>query len=167
MTGASVDDLQRLLTGKRPGFKYYTKHVMDRKLKSLTDRLTGENILPIAKVVFSKFREFVKTVSTKAQARMAKKKLRTTDLIEGGNGNRIDEKFNEVGPWKSGSSDPLKQPIVTKEQQTKKPLHERKNKNRQQKKHRRNKKGQKNGAARITEGGRRLRAHRLNSNKGN
>lgn len=97
---------------RQPAFRYYTQHVMVRKLKGLTDVLTEENILPIAKVVFNKFTEFVKVVSAKAALRVAK--LKRPQL----NRSHVNSSSNNNGVMannKVGGSESV-QPVVNEMQ---------------------------------------------------
>lgn len=112
---------------RTPAYRYYTQHVMQRKLKGLTDVLTEETILPIAKVVFLKFKDFVRVVSEKAVNRMGKKKnLRNAvAMAVAGNGGHL----NEVTARRNESVQKTVN-VAAAAAETKKAAHQRKNKNR-------------------------------------
>lgn len=60
---------------------------MERKLKGLTDELTEDKLLNIAKVVFFNYKEFVATVSAKAKLRVERiEKRKAAAAVGKGNG---------------------------------------------------------------------------------
>lgn len=116
---------------RTPAYRYYTQHVMQRKLKGLTDVLTEETILPIAKVVFLKFKDFVRVVSEKAVNRMGKRKnLRNAvAMAVAGNGGGGQHHRNEVTARRNESVQKTVN-VAAAAAETKKAAHQRKNKNR-------------------------------------
>lgn len=130
-------------------YRYYTQHVMERKLKGLTAALTEDAMLPIAKVVFSKFKDFVSVLTENAQHRMGKAKTNAKTAEEGG---LESPRVNEVEPERNSQrSDSVLQPkqqnAVNNKAQTKKPVRDRKNKKNKQQQ-RKNKNQQRNGSGR-------------------
>lgn len=117
---------------RTPAYRYYTQHVMQRKLKGLTDVLTEETILPIAKVVFLKFKDFVRVVSEKAVNRMGRKKnLRNAvAMAVAGNGGGGQHHRNEVTARRNESVQKTVNVAAAAAAETKKAAHQRKNKNR-------------------------------------
>lgn len=116
-------------------YKYYTQHVMERKLKGLTDALTDDSRLMVAKVVFSKFKDFVTVLTESAHHRMAKSRssIATKTVDEDGNAaaaanGRVNEIELKRSRWSDSVQQPAQQNAVNKVQ-TKKPLRDRKNKN--------------------------------------
>lgn len=85
------------IKAKRPAYRYYTQQVMERKLKGLTDELTEDKLLNIAKVVFFNYKEFVTKVSAKAKLRVERIEKRKAAAVGKGNGALARNKVNQGG----------------------------------------------------------------------
>lgn len=95
-----INGTHRMPNGRSPKYRYFTKSLMDKKLKQLRDETNEQNFLLVAKVIFDKYNEFVQNVSETAENRS--KKVKAGGI--GKNKNGMKQKNNKKKSQKLGKS---------------------------------------------------------------
>lgn len=112
------------IKGKQPAYRYYTKHVMDRKLKSLREALTEEKVLAIGKVVFANYKNFMEEVYRRSELRAARTKLKLHGGAHGNNKVSLQNHLQNANQQNGKKKQVAVLPVVTRGDSVKKAVNE-------------------------------------------